>query len=215
MSVRNRIIVAGLALLVSGAAWSVSAQTAQSSAAPSAASPSAASPDETRVALTEQPVINDSMGAPALAGRLRETALVGSVEAPLKKLRLVVENRGSSFFTYASGWVTFYDAGGIRCGDGLFQVDALAPGELAEIDIPGLRLTCTAASWRLAAKSLLTRTAAADLAAPTAQPTTPAPPIPPLKISINGEVLPLQPGNPIEFKVGQETVRIVVLQSDK
>lgn len=204
---RNRIIAAGLALFTTSAAWSVCAQQAQSVA------PSTAAPGETRVALTEQPVINDASGAPALAARLRETTLAGSVEAPLRSVRLVVENRSSSFFTYASGWATFYDASGIRCGDGLFQVDALAPGELAEIDIPGLRLTCAAASWRLAAKSLLTRTAA-DVAAPAAQP-TPATQIPPLKISINGEVLPVQPGNPIEIRVGQETVRIVVLQSDK
>ncbi len=212
MNLRRRIILAGLALFGFGGICSILAQESPATAAITSS--------ETRVALTEQAAATDAKGVAALAARLQDTAaLVGTQESPVRNLRLVVENRSQTFFTYVSGWVTFYDASGIRCGSGIFNLDALAPGESAETDSPGLRLTCTAVSWRLAANSLVTRIV--DIAKPTNQesPTAAAagapasstsPPLPPLKISINGEVLPIQTGNPIEVRVGKETVRIVL-----
>lgn len=212
MNLRRQTILTGLALFALGGMCSVSAQE------PPSAAPAAVASSEMRVALTEQAAASDAKGVAVLAARLRDTTLVGTQESPVRSLRLVLENRSQTFFTYVSGWVTFYDASGIRCGSGVFNLDALAPGESAETDAPGLRLTCTAVSWRLAANSLVTRIV--DIAKQTNQESPPAPAaasgtstsntLPPLKISINGEVLPIQTGNPIEVRVGKETVRIVL-----
>src|SRR5205085_1852712 len=114
------------------------------------------------------------------------------------------------------------------CGEGLWKADALAPGERAEVDTPGLRLTCAPATWRLSALNLLTRTTdVAKPAAPASAPSAVAPPMseaPPasvttsapaataqrFEININGKTLPLQLGNPIDVVVGKERVLIVV-----
>src|SRR5207248_11688589 len=107
---------------------------------------------------------------------------------------------------------------------GLWKADAFAPGEQAEVDTPGLRLTCTPTSWRLSALNLLTRTTdVAKPAAPASAPNAATPPAsaPPantttpqsaqrLEININGKTLPLQLGNPIDVVVGKERVLIVV-----
>lgn len=196
---------------------------AQQQSEPTPTSATAATPPsaqtEVRVPLTEQPVALDATGAPALAARLRTTQLNGTSDAPLRNIRVVVENRGQTFYSYVSGWLTFYDGDGVRCGEGLFKVDALAPNESAETDAPGLRLTCSPSSWRITANNLLTRTADATKPsapiAPTQNATTNAATplktnVPPLSININGEEMPLQPGNPIEVKIGAEKVRIVV-----
>lgn len=187
---------------------------------------------ERRVPLTEQPIASDTVGRAALAGRLRASGtnatLNGSIDAPIKNVRLVIENRSQNFFTYVSGFATFYDAEGVRCGEGLFKLDALAVNESAETDAPGLRLTCAPATWRIVATTLLTRTG--DVAKPNdpllAPTTTPAsaqpasasvittPPdasaVPPLMIDINGKKLPVQLGNPLDIKIGNERMRIVV-----
>ncbi len=186
---------------------------------------------ERRVPLTEQPIALDTVGRAALAGRLRtgtNATLNGSLDAPIKNVRLVIENRSGNFLTYASGFATFYDTEGVRCGEGLFKLDALAANEFAETDTPGLRLTCAPAAWRIAATTLLTRTG--DIAKPndplaptatpaSAQPTsasvttsTPAATtaVPPLMIDINGKKLPVQLGNPLDIKIGNERMRIVV-----
>ena len=113
---------------------------------------------ELRVALNAQPVALDAMGRPALAARLVTPAINGTVDAPVKNARLVIENRGPFFYTYVSGWATFYDGNGVRCGEGLFKVDALASAEAVETDMPGARITCTPVSWRIVATNLLTRT---------------------------------------------------------
>jgi hypothetical protein len=101
----------------------------------------------------------------------------------------------------------------------------LAAGESAEVDTPGLRLTCTPASWRIVALNLLTRptdAAQPGQSAPTetqnAAPLPSAPPSPPLnraamprlEININGKTLPLQLGNSLEIVVGSERINIVV-----
>ena len=59
---------------------------------------------------------------------------------------VAIKNVTSNFYTYVSGWATFYDANAGRCGEGLFKVDALAPQESAEVDTPGLRLHCSPSS---------------------------------------------------------------------
>ncbi len=171
---------------------------------------------ERRVPLTEQPIALDTAGRAALAGRLRAATggtLNGTLDAPIRNTRIVIENRSPNFFTYVSGFATFYDAEGVRCGEGLFKLDALAVNESAETDTPGLRLTCTPAAWRIAATTLLTRTGDAakpydPLLAPNATPVAAA--VPPLMIDINGKTLPVQLGNPLDIKIGNERLRIVV-----
>jgi len=172
---------------------------------------------EQRVALQEQAIALDAEGRVALAARLRTTDLRGSLDSPVMNIRLVLENRSQFFYNYVSGWATFYDAEGVRCGEGLFKLDALAVGEAAETDTPGLRLRCAPSTWRVVATNLLTRTS------DTAKPNQPEPPadaappadsvtvLPPLEINIDGETLPLQLGNPIEINTRRKrSVRIVV-----
>jgi hypothetical protein len=183
--------------------------------------------NEPRVALTEATTAFDSQGRVALGGRLRTTALAGTQEAPGRNVLIAIENRSELFYNYVSGSATFYDASGVRCGEGLWKVGTLAVGEVAEVDTPGLRLTCTPATWRIVAINLLTRStdvAKPDNAAPPAtdgvvtpamrgtpaMTASPASPMPRLEININGRTLPLQIGNPVEIIVGKERVNIVV-----
>lgn len=168
-----------------------------------------------RVALTQPAVALDAAGRQALAGRLLTTAMSGTPDAPLRNARFVIENRSPFFFTFVSGVATFYDAEGVRCGEGMFRVGVLAPNEEAETDAPGLRLTCAASAWRIVATNLVTRAPEATLPAATATPQVePAAgnrtPLPALSIEINGTTLPIQPGNPIEVNINGQPVRIVV-----
>src|SRR6202163_5173443 len=116
-------------------------------------------PAEQRAALTEAAAASDVKGAAAIEARLSTTVLNGSDDSPVTNVRLVVKNTSANFYTYVTGWATFYDAGAVRCGEGLFKIDALATGESSDTDTPGLRLRCTPASWRIAATNLVTRTA--------------------------------------------------------
>ena len=182
--------------------------------------------NEPRVPLTEQAVAYDLDGRPAIGARLRTTQLTGTPDSPERNSRIVVENRGPLFYAYASGWATFYGADNVRCGEGLWKLEALAPGEQAEVDTPGLRLTCTPATWRISAANLVVRTNDAirtdAVSAPAEARTPPAggdtrasasaspAPLPPLEINVNGKTIPIQPGNPLEVIVGKERVRIVV-----
>ncbi|MFN2597292.1 MAG: hypothetical protein ABR563_08920 [Pyrinomonadaceae bacterium] len=179
---------------------------------------------EPRVALAEAATAFDIEGRPAVRAQLKTQQLAGTQDAPARNVLVVVENRTPLFYNYASGWATFYDAAGVRCGEGLWKVEAFAPGELAEVDTPGLRLTCTPATWRVTALNLLTRTSdvakpgepapatAATPAAGATQPTTTANAemLPRLEININGKTLPLQLDNPVDIVVGKERVVIVV-----
>ena len=185
-------------------------------------------PSEARVPLGEQAVAYDIDGRVALGARLRTTQLAGSTDAPERNSRIVIENRSPAFYTYATGWATFYGGDGVRCGEGNWKLEALAPGEMAEVDTPSLRLTCTPTAWRIAAANLLTRTTDAakpadQNAAPPAETGAPplasssnggaatsSTPLPPLEISINGKTIPIQPGNPLEVVVGKERVRIIL-----
>jgi len=200
-------------------------------------------PSEPRVPLAQAAVAYDVEGHEALGGRLRTQSLTATPDAPVRNTRIVVESRSQVFYNYVSGWATFYGEDGVRCGEGLWKLEALAPAEQVEVDTPGLRLTCTPATWRITATTLLTRTG--DVAKPREQAApppaetgrgaaaaSPAPSsgastagasgatganapanVPPLEINVNGKTIPIQLGNPLEIQVGKERVRIVVQQA--
>jgi hypothetical protein len=201
-----RMFAVCVALIVLGAVG-VSAQQQQTGTQDQA---------ELRVALNAQPVAFDAMGSAALGARLVTTTIQGTTDAPVRNARIVVENRGTFFYTYVSGWATFYDGNGVRCGEGLFKVDALAPNEAVETDMPGARITCTPISWRIVATNLLTRTS--ETAKPEGQSMTvqasntasSAPLLPPLVISIDGEEHPIQLNNPLVVRMGNRRRTIVV-----
>lgn len=170
---------------------------------------------EQRAALTEPAIGFDAKSSPAIEARLLTTVLNGSQDSPVTNIRLAIRNTTPNFYTYVTGWATFYDASGTRCGEGLFKLDALAPQESAETDTPGLRLRCSPTNWRIVANNLLTRTA------DTAKPSEPAPEsapqivverTPPMKfvISIDGEEHPIQVNNPIVLKLGTRNRKIVL-----
>ena len=216
--------VVGAALCLAVCVWGAAAVRAQQGQ--TAASTADVRPSEPHVPLAQAAVAFDVAGNEALGGRLRTQALVGTPEAPVRNTRLVVENRSPVFYNYVAGWATFYGEDGVRCGEGLWKLEAFAPREQVEVDTPGLRLTCTPATWRIVATTLLTRTG--DVAKPRQQ-TAPPPAetsqpsdsgaanataaIPPLEINVNGKTIPLQLGNPLEIQVGKERVRIVVQQA--
>jgi hypothetical protein len=199
-----------------------------------------ARPSEPRVPLAQAASAYDVEGHEALGGRLRTQSLAGTPDAPVRNTRVVVENRSPVFYNYVAGWATFYGEDGVRCGEGLWKLEALAPQEQVEVDTPGLRLTCTPSTWRIVATTLLTRTG--DVAKPrqqnapppaetgTGQSSAAAPrpadsasnptvvstsgaAVPPLEINVNGKTIPIQLGNPLEIQVGKERVRIVVQQA--
>jgi hypothetical protein len=172
---------------------------------------------EPRVPLTEQALAHDVQGRTALSARLRDTNLHGAPDSPVTQIRLVLTNTSPSLFTYVSGWATFYDSEGVRCGEGLFKVNALAPGESAETDAPGLRLVCSPATWRITATNLLTPTV--DVAKPAESisgtsggggEAAPTALVQPLVLSIDGEEHPIQIGNPIVIRNGNKEIRLIL-----
>jgi hypothetical protein len=169
---------------------------------------------EQRAGLNEAAPAFDAKGAAAIEARLSTTVLNGSDDSPVTNVRLVVKNTSTNFYTYVTGWATFYDSGAVRCGEGLFKIDALAPGESSETDTPGLRLRCTPASWRIVATNLLTRAADAAkevaTAPPPAEPAAEKPAPVNFIISIDGEQRPIQIGNPIVLKLGNRNRKIVL-----
>jgi hypothetical protein len=170
---------------------------------------------EQRAALSDAATGFDAKGAPAIEGRLLTQVLNGSDEFPVTNVKIAVKNVTPIFYTYVSGWATFYDANATRCGEGLFKLDALAPQESAEVDTPGLRLRCTPSTWRVVATNLVTRTV--DIAKPVetqVPPTEPSPaqPVAPVNfvISVDGEEHPIQVNNPIVLKLGNRNRTIVL-----
>jgi len=170
-------------------------------------------PNEQRAAVTDAAIAFDAKSAPALEARLRTQVLNGSDDSPVTNVKIAVKNVTPNFYTYVSGWATFYDANAVRCGEGLFKLDALAPQESAEVDTPGLRLRCAPSTWRIVATNLMTRTA--DFV----QPVGPTPPVEavvekpaPMNfiISIDGEQHPIQVNNPIVLKLGNRNRKIVL-----
>lgn len=172
-------------------------------------------PNEERVALAGAATAMDAKSSPALEARLLTQVLNGSDDSPVMNVKISIKNITPNFYTYVSGWATFYDANATRCGEGLFKLDALAPQESAEIDTPGLRLRCAPAQWRVVATNLMTRTV--DIAKPgeVATPTQPEPvaerPAPVnFIISIDGEEHPIQVNNPITLKLGNRNRKVVL-----
>lgn len=171
---------------------------------------------EQRVALESQAVALDSLGRPALAGQLLTQALAGTVDAPVKNARFIIENRSALFYNYVSGSVTFYDERGVRCGEGQFTLSALASGEQAETDAPGLRLTCAPRTWRIVAKDLVPRTndRVVPVVAEATQTETPAPtntPVMlPLEITVDDQVYNAPLGSTLEISVRKRRIKITV-----
>lgn len=165
-------------------------------------------------ALTEAVTANDATGSPAIEARLMTTMLNGAEDSPVTNIKLVIKNVSPNFYTYVTGWATFYDSAGVRCGEGLFKLDALAANESAGTDTPGLRLRCSPSTWRIAPTNLLTRSV--DMAKTAESPAVePAPEKPALQnfvISIDGEEHPIQVNNPIVLKLGTRN-RTIVLRS--
>jgi len=172
-------------------------------------------PNEQRAALSEAAIALDAKSAPALEARLLTQVLNGADDSPVTSIKLALKNTTANFYTYVSGWATFYDANAMRCGEGLFTIDALAPQESAEVDTPGLRLRCTPQSWRVVATNLMTRMV--DIAkpgepAPPAEAAAPERPAAPMNfvITIDGEEHPIQVNNPLTLRVGNRNHKIVL-----
>jgi hypothetical protein len=159
---------------------------------------------ERRVPLGEAATAFDASGAAALEATLRTTPLSGAPDAPVTNARLIVKNTSTIPYSFVSGIVTFYDAAGIRCGEGIFKADALAVNESFETDTPGLRIRCEAASWRIVATHLLPRVAPNPTTAPMAGSTTN------LVIVIDGESHPIQLDRPLVLTLGERRRTIVV-----
>ena len=159
---------------------------------------------EKRVPLSEAAVAMDGTDAVALEATLKTTALNGSPDAPITNVRLVVKNMSSIPYAFVAGFVTFYDAAGVRCGEGIFKADALAVNESFETDTPGLRIRCEAASWRVVATHLLPRIAPnTQIATLTRTPQN-------LVIEIDGESHPIQLDKPLVLTLGERRRTIVV-----
>jgi hypothetical protein len=191
-----RHLIIGLVLIISGAV-SIAAQQAA----------------EQRAGLSEAAAGFDAKGAAAIEARLATQVLNGSEDSPVTNVRLVVKNTSASFYTYVTGWATFYDSGSVRCGEGLFKLDALAPGESAETDTPGLRLRCTPTSWRVTATNLLTRysdKAQEPVVTPPVETVSERPATINYIISIDGEEHPIQVNNPIVLKLGTRKRKVVL-----
>lgn len=175
--------------------------------------PVAAQQSESRVALNQPATAADTGGAPAIEATLMTQVLNGADDSPVTNIKLVVKNVGGVFYTYLTGWATFYDSAGVRCGEGLFKVDALAVDESAATDAPGLRLRCSPSAWRIVATNLLTRTgdtAKPGESAPASEGERPGPKN--FVISIDGEEHPIQLNNPIVLQMGTRERRIVLKQ---
>lgn len=160
--------------------------------------------NEQRVPLTTAAVALDASGAPALEATLRTTALNGAPETPVTNVRIVVKNRSTFPYAFVSGAVTFYDAAGVRCGEGVFKADAVAVDESFESDLPGLRIRCEAATWRVIATNLLPRIPPnAPIAVLTRTPSN-------FVISIDGETHPIQLDKPLTVTLGEKRRTIIV-----
>lgn len=160
--------------------------------------------NEKRVPLAEAAVALDASGAPALEASLRTTALNGSPDTPVTNIRMIVKNRSTLAYAFVSGSVTFYDAAGVRCGEGVFKADALAVDESFETDSPGVRIRCEVTTWRIVATNLLPRLPPnAPIITLTRAPQN-------LIISIDGETHPIQLDRPLTLTLGEKRRTIIV-----
>jgi hypothetical protein len=159
---------------------------------------------EKHVPLNEAAVALDGTGAAALEATLRTTTLNGSPEAPVTNVRVVVKNVSAIPYAFVSGLVTFYDAAGVRCGEGVFKADAISTNESFETDTPGLRIRCEPASWRVVATNLLPRIVPTQLVAPLTRANSN------LEIVIDGESHPIQLDKPLVLTLGERRRTVVV-----
>jgi len=160
--------------------------------------------NEQRVSLTQPAVALDGSGVPALEATLRTTALNGAPETPVTNIRMIVRNRSTLPYAFVSGAVTFYDAAGVRCGEGVFKADSLAVDESFETDSPGTRIRCEATTWRIVAHNLVPRVPPnAPIATLTRAPSN-------LVISIDGETHPIQLDKPLTLTLGERRRTIIV-----
>ena len=167
----------------------------------------AAEVTEKRVPLNEAAVAVDATGAAALEANLKTTSLSGAPDAPVTNVRLAVKNVSTTAYALVSGVVTFYDAAGVRCGEGVFKADAVAANESFETDAPGLRIRCDAASWRMIATNLLPRVPPNTNPAPlTRSPGN-------LVIVIDGESHPIQLDKPLVLTLGERRRTVVVREA--
>ena len=155
--------------------------------------------NERRVSLTESAVALDPSGASVLEARLLTTGISGAQDTPVTNVHFVVRNSSSLSYAFVSGVITFYDASGIRCGEGLFKADSLAANESFETDSPGLRIRCVPSTWRVVASNLVPR-----MVLPSVQP------VARLEISVDGEAHPLQLDKPLTLNVGDKQRTIIV-----
>lgn len=172
-------------------------------------------PVEQPVAIAQKAVALDGAGREALAASLLTGSLQGTPEAPVKNARFTVENRNAVFYTYVSGTITFYKEGGVRCGEGLFTLSALAPGETAETDAPGLRLECTPSSWRIVASNLTVRSSDATRPVEPQSPQQPAQPVAPvapspLYLTVDGQQYQVPLNSTLEIPVKKRRIRITL-----
>ncbi len=185
-----RIILVGL-VIIAGCFCAVAQQT---------------NSDEKRVPLSEIAVAFDASGAPALDATLRTTSLNGAVDSPVTNIRVVVKNRSAVSYAFVTGLITFYDAAGVRCGEGMFKAGALAVDEAFETDAPGVRIRCAPATWRIVATNLLPRVVPITTTTPTSTSLN-------LLISVDGEEHPIQLERPMVVKLGNAQRTIIVRQA--
>lgn len=164
-------------------------------------------PNETRVGLGDRAIALDATNAPALEATLLTKSLNGAADTPVTNIRMIVKNAGTLPYAFVSGIVTFYDASGVRCGEGIFKADALAVNESFETDTPGIRIRCSASTWRLVATTLLPRVV--PVATPVETSEIPSR----LIISVDGETHPIQLDKPITLNLGDRPRTIVIRQS--
>ena len=158
--------------------------------------------NEKRVSLSESAIALDAGGAAVLEARLLTSGINGTQDTPVTNVRIGVRNTSSISYAFVSGIVTFYDAGGVRCGEGVFKADALAANETFETDSPGIRIRCAPGTWRVVATNLVPRVV------PGAVPTSAR-----LIISIDGEPHPFQLDKPVTLSVGDKKRTIVVREA--
>jgi hypothetical protein len=171
--------------------------------APTVVAQETSTPNEKPVSLTESAIALDTNGSGVLEARLLTTPLNGAPDTPVINTRLVIRNISTTSFTLVSGVVTFYDNAGIRCGEGVFKADVLAPNESFESDTPGVRIRCSASSWRIVATNLIPR-----FILPSGLSTAR------LVITIDGDEHPLQLDKPLTIGASNKKRTIVVRAVD-
>ena len=118
---------------------------------------------------------------------------------------MVVKNSSTISLAFASGIVTFYDAAGVRCGEGVFKADVIAMNESFETDAPGIRIRCTPVTWRIVATNLLPQIVPTASISMTKGSTN-------LIISIDGEQHPIQLEKPMTLSLGDRQ-RIIIVRA--